>query len=183
MIPSEEGSAWRMISLIIDTLLHDWYPTVQAGVRIQCPSCNHPHFTREECCSSMLSSNGILHCGENSVIRVRDIAPDIAMVDLMESFWMRNDELLYKAADMTSGKKFKLGEGAYGVVYAGKLKTKGTRVAVKELHEGVVPGGQEYLDLLNEIWIMRYRTTHFLHQQTYLNSAASLIQMWLDSLE
>jgi len=33
MIPSEEGSAWRMISLIIDALLHDWYPTVLVGVR------------------------------------------------------------------------------------------------------------------------------------------------------
>ena len=122
MIPSEEGSTWRMISLIIDTLLHDWYPTVQAGVRIQCPSCNHPHFTREECCSSMLSSNGILHCGENSVIRVREIAPDIAMVDLMESFWMRNDQLEY--AGDSSREKIKLGEGAFGAVYSATLKGK-----------------------------------------------------------
>lgn len=108
-------------------------------------------------------STAILQCpnikandAKKKMMRVRDVAPDVAMVDLMESHWMSNDDLEFLEDERTLERK-KLGEGSFGAVFVARLKKNGKEVAVKELSLDPLASGIEndYLNLQNEIWTMR----------------------------
>ena len=148
---------------MVDSLLHDWYPSAEPEVWVTCSACGYPCFSYQQCCESMLlprSVSGILHCKTaDSQLHVRDVAPDLALTDIAESFLLNLEDVTFKYVDIKKRKL--LGEGAYGSVYEGMLHCRGrmsVKVAVKEFHDNgdLSPlTASEHSQLLHEIWSLR----------------------------
>ena len=161
----------RILSMLVDTLLHDWYPAASPTVWIPCSFCGHPSsFTSQQCCKAMLlppPSSGILQCPNcKAEQHVRDVAPDLALVDIAESYLMHPQDIQYVIVENEGQMQRKiLGEGAYGTVYEAALSENSSmRVAVKELRNLEVLDETEHSQLLTEIWTLRYAmlSIHFI---------------------
>lgn len=152
----------RVVGSVVDVLLGDWYPTVQPQVWMTCTACNTPHISRQQCCDAILRNPSIIYCQNAKLdIQVKEIAPDLAVVDLLDSYLIQENDLEFveneaKNDENMEDKRKVLGLGAFGVVYMAKMRNRNNRlVAVKEIIEAHSKE-MEFSEFQQELWMMRY---------------------------